>query len=105
MLVNRRAGVIRIIDAANAVASVEWYTQRKEVVGHPRMGIIVDRTDEHHGMVWLRMPTAGMVQGRLFNTNQVFVVTGTTTYRTDRGSWALPVLQMLEQPAAAVPAK
>jgi hypothetical protein len=99
-LVNGRATIVQIIDQSNAVANVEWYTERKELIGDPRRGIVVDRIDDHHGMVWLHMPTQGLVNGRTFTSNQIFEVTKTTSYQTARGAWTVMYLQMAEQPPA-----
>jgi hypothetical protein len=104
LLVNRRATVVQIIDASNALANVEWSTTRHEVMGDPRRGIVVDHTEPHAGMVWLRMSTAGLTNGQAFTSNQTFAATGTTTYQTTRGAWTLVMLQMEAPPPAPVAA-
>ncbi len=105
ILVNQRASIIQIIDESNAVASVEWYTERKELIGDPRRGIVVDRIDDHHGMVWLHMPTKGLVNGRMFTSNQIFQVTKTTRYQNARGAWTIMYLQLAEEPRATAAPK
>jgi hypothetical protein len=105
-LVNSRASLIQKIDDSNAIGSVEWYSERKELIGDPRRGIVVDKVDNHYEMVWLHMPNKNLVNGRMFTSNQLFEVTKTVRYQSARGVQTLLYLQMVEQPpTAAVPQK
>ena len=95
-LVNRRASFVHKIDASNAIVAVEWYSERKELIGDPRRGIAVDRVDNRQELVWLHIKTDGLVEGRMFICDQVLQVTKTANYQTARGQRTVLYLQAAE---------
>ncbi len=89
MLFAQRAKVIQIIDEKNALVEVEWYVDGFKGVG----GVIENTTKEKNELVWLVRPTAGMVDGRLFETEELFEVTGTKRYDSKGGQRTIPLVE------------
>ncbi len=77
--------VVQVIDATNVLGEIEIESERTVTYGISRSGPDTKVFPATVEVVWIRMPTKGMVDGHLVETNVVFKVTGTKQYDTAGG--------------------
>ena len=94
MLYGQRAKVIQIIDDGNALVEVEWYVDGFKGAG----GTTIERTlKEVNEIVWLVRPTAGLIDGRVLETDDLFEVTGTKRYESKAGQRTIPLVEVPDE--------
>ena len=86
----QRAKVIQVIDANNALVEVEY------VPAFIKVGNSIE-ADERSELVWLVRPTAGLIDGRMFNTDELFEVTGTKRYDSNAGQRTIPLIEVPDE--------
>jgi hypothetical protein len=85
-LIGQRYQVHQVIDEANALVWLEWYTNEPQATGRTTL-------KEHREFAWIRLDTRKLVDGRLVKDDRVFKVVGTKRYMALGGVKTVIVLE------------
>lgn len=96
-LVLGRLKVVQVVDADNVIGEIVWYQSAARAATLRGGTQVVDQQNEsRYEVVWLTVPTQGMVDGKLHRTNQLFFVSGSRTYDTAAGTNTVLRFQAIE---------
>jgi hypothetical protein len=88
-----RLHVIQVVDDQNLLGKIEWYDGYVAAIP----GQYVDTRKEHLMNAWITMPTKGMVDDSLVETDQVFEVVGTKSYQAAIGKRTVLHFKVVEE--------
>lgn len=89
--------ILQIIDANNALVEIEWYEPGLKSSG---AGSAVEANTPGRDLktkketIWLVTPTAGLVDGRDFESDQIFEATGTKQYVSNVGKRTVLLIEV-----------